>query len=54
MRMFGNFAALFLIIGGLIAYVVFKNPICFTLGMLLMLYQTRPIAPEENQPKKFY
>ena len=54
MRMFWNFAALALIVGGLISYVAFKNPIIFTIGMLLMLYQTRPISPEENQPKKFY
>lgn len=54
MRMFWNFMAIFLLIGGIIAYVAFKNPIIFGLGMLLMLYQTRPKLPEEDQPKKYY
>ncbi len=54
MRMFWNFAALAFIVGGIISYVSFKNPIIFTIGMLLMLYQTRPMMPEENLPKKFY
>jgi hypothetical protein len=52
--MFWNFAAVLLIIGGIISYINFKNPIIFTIGVLLMLYQTRPVTPEENQPKKYY